>query len=330
MLFKSLSKTKITLISLLFVIVLLVAGILLGSKKVGVSDFWNVLINQDLTMEESYYRSIFELRFVRSVAVLLCGAALGISAALMQGLTRNYLADTGLLGVNAGAAAAIVSTVFIPTVQVDFFWIAFLGATTVAAFVSLIGLKGNDDNYSRLILIGTAISICLFSYVQTVAQLNLAVMDKYRFWMSGAFSNITWADICHILPMWILGMLAAMCLGYSMNVLSLGRQSAQSLGARILLIQIIALLVATNLSAVTVVLAGPISFIGLGAIHIARYFFGVDYKKLLPSSACIGAVLLLSADILTRVVVAPSEIATGIMTALLGAPLLYILVLRGR
>ncbi|ETD71356.1 iron ABC transporter permease [Pelistega indica] len=327
---KHLTKTKIVLFSLFIIIALFLSGILFGSKMMTIEHLWQVFSKHITSIDKDYYRTIFQMRLVRSIAVMLCGAALGVSAALLQGLTKNYLADSGLLGINAGAAAAVVSTVFIPWLQIDFFWVALLGSTTVAAFVSLIGLHGNDENYSRLILIGTAISVSLFAYVQTVTQVNIAMMDKYRFWISGTFTNVTFSEIVHILPVWLLGMLVAMGLGKSINVLSLGKTSAQSLGARILFIQIITLLVASSLSAVTVVLAGPIAFVGLGAIHISRYLCGMNYQQLLPVSAVVGACLLLGTDILARIVIAPSEIATGIMASLLGAPLLYVLVCLGK
>lgn len=306
------------------------AALLYGSKHVSVAQLWSVLTAQaaDRPSEFHYLSLVIDARAVRTLAVSVCGASLGLAGALMQGLTRNLLADSGLLGINAGAAAMIVSAAFLPSLPSDFFGLAFVGALLTALLIGTLSLKQQSAGF--LILAGTAVSACLFAYVQAVAQLNPAVFNHYRFWGGGSFAGVGAQQIVPLLPFFAAATVLALASGPYVNLITLDKQTARSFGANIALIRAMVLLSASLLSAVAVAIAGPIAFVGLGAAHIARTFIGQDFRFLLPASLINGAVLLCLADTLARCAVRPSEIATGIVTAFVGALLLYVLTVFGK
>lgn len=322
-------KPILILIVLLGVsMITLMLGLMYGSKSLAWHDVLNYLFDfsKQNNQSSSYTSLVLDNRLPRTLAAFLCGAALGLSGALMQGLTRNPLGDSGLLGINTGASASIVLMAFFPALTaISSYWLAIVGALITALFVCLLGL-GNQENHSRLILAGASISACLGAFVNAVSQLNVRTFDYLRFWASGSFGGISLQDIGQFLPFFIPFAILGMILGKFVNIIALNKNIAQSLGANILLIQGLVLVSAAVLAASSVAMAGPIGFIGLGAAHLARKWTGNDYRILLPASLLMGAILLLLSDILARVILAPSEIATGIMTAILGAPLLYYMV----
>lgn len=322
-------KPILILIVLLGVsMITLILGLMYGSKSLAWHDVLNYLFDfsKQNNQSSSYTSLVLDNRLPRTLAAFLCGAALGLSGALMQGLTRNPLGDSGLLGINTGASASIVLMAFFPALTaISSYWLAIVGALITALFVCLLGL-GNQENHSRLILAGASISACLGAFVNAVSQLNVRTFDYLRFWASGSFGGISLQDIGQFLPFFIPFAILGIVLGKFVNIIALNKNIAQSLGANIVFIQGLVLVSAAVLAASSVAMAGPIGFIGLGAAHLARKWTGNDYRILLPASLLMGAILLLLSDILARVILAPSEIATGIMTAILGAPLLYYMV----
>lgn len=322
-------KPILILIVLLGVsMITLILGLMYGSKSLAWHDVLNYLFDfsKQNNQSSSYTSLVLDNRLPRTLAAFLCGAALGLSGALMQGLTRNPLGDSGLLGINTGASASIVLMAFFPALTaISSYWLAIVGALITALFVCLLGL-GNQENHSRLILAGASISACLGAFVNAVSQLNVRTFDYLRFWASGSFGGISLQDIGQFLPFFIPFAILGIILGKFVNIIALNKNIAQSLGANIVFIQGLVLVSAAVLAASSVAMAGPIGFIGLGAAHLARKWTGNDYRILLPASLLMGAILLLLSDILARVILAPSEIATGIMTAILGAPLLYYMV----
>lgn len=300
-------------------------GLAWGSKMLPLRDVWHYFFGQS----PEYAQLVLDNRLPRIVAAGLCGAALGLSGALMQGLTRNPLGDSGLLGINTGAAASMALMAFFPVLaQGSVYFLAIGGALLAALLVCLLGMTGDGNNGSRLILAGASLAACLGAFVNMVAQINIQTFDFLRFWASGSFGGINWADIGRFLPFFVPFAILGMILGKFVNIIALDKHIAQSLGANVLLIQAFVLLTSAVLAAAAVALAGPIGFVGLGAAHLARHCVGNDYRFLLPASLLTGAILLLLSDVLARIVLAPSEIATGIMTAILGAPLLYFMILR--
>lgn len=314
------------LMILLAALCLLVSGggLALGSKTLPLSDIWTYFAGRP----ESYNMLVIDNRIPRTLSALLCGAALGLSGAMMQGLTRNPLADTGLLGINAGAAASLATGAFFPMLGLSAFWLAVPGALLTALAVCIIGMGGRQSHYTRLILAGAAVAAVLHAYVGAVSQFLPQTFDYLRFWSSGSFAGTSLGQIQQTLYFFIPATLIGIGLGKYVNIIALDKQAAKSLGANLLLIQSMVLLSAAVLAAAAVALAGPVGFVGLGAAHITRRLTGNDYRYLLPCAMLCGSLLLAGADVVSRIIVAPSEVAAGIITSLLGAPLLYVMVIR--
>lgn len=305
----------------------LACGLVLGSKPLAFADLQHYFSDGP----RIYNDWVIDSRLPRTFAVACCGGALGLSGALMQGLTRNPLADPGLLGVNAGAAAAIVSALWIPFLQnISEFWLALSGSLVVSALICGIGLSSRRGSYGKLVLAGAAVGAALSAYVSAISQLNPILFDYLRFWNSGSFGGVTLQTIGDMLPFAVPAAIVALLLGYHLNLIALGTETVRSLGTRVLPVQLAVLVCAAVLAGSSVAVAGPVAFVGLAAAHIARMWTGNDYRWLLPYSLFIGIVLLVFSDILARIVLSPTEIATGIITALAGAPLLYIVALRSK
>ncbi|UOO82289.1 iron ABC transporter permease [Uruburuella testudinis] len=324
------SRLPIRFAGLLLMMVLtllaLACGLVFGSKTLTFRDLLHYWFSDGLV--QNYADLVVAGRIPRTLAAACCGAALGLSGALMQGLTRNPLGDPGLLGVNAGAAAAIVLSASVPWLAgVSEFWLALAGAFVVALLICSIGL-GRRTSYARLVLAGAAVAAALQAYVSAASQLNPILFDHFRFWGSGSFGAATLPQVYGMLPFFLPASLAAVALGYHLNLIALGSDTAKALGANVLLIQAAVLTAAAVLAGVAVAVAGPITFVGLGAAHIVRMWTGNDYRWLLPYSFFAGAVLLVLSDVVARTVVAPGEVPTGIITALAGAPLLYLAAMR--
>ena len=305
----------------------LACGLVFGSKTLSFHDLAHYWLSDGPATD--YADLVIAGRIPRTLAAACCGAALGLSGALMQGLTRNPLGDPGLLGVNAGAAAAIVSSASVSWLAgVSEFWLALAGAFAVALLICGIGLSARSTSYARLVLAGAAVAAALQAYVSAASQLNPVLFDHLRFWGSGSFGAATLPQVYGMLPFFVPAALLAMALGYHLNLITLGSDTAKALGANVLLIQAGVLTAAAVLAGAAVAVAGPITFIGLGAAHIVRMWTGNDYRWLLPYSFFAGAALLLFSDVVARTVVAPGEVPTGIITALAGAPLRYVVAVR--
>lgn len=321
---KSLS-IKLLMLSLLC-ITCVMTGLLFGSKSLTVHDIYLYFSST----VENYQQLVVHYRVPRTLGALVCGAALGLASALVQGLTRNPLVDTGLLGINAGASAAIVTLIFVPSLTISPFLAAFLGAVCVASFISIIGSSSRELNCARLILVGAALSACLYAYVQAVSQLSPNAFEQYKFWASGSFAGIRHEEILELSPYFIVLIVVGGLLGKYVNIIALSNDLARSVGVNVFLIQILIICTSAGLSALTVAWVGPVAFVGLGAVHLARWIVGVDYRVLLWASMLAGASLLTLADTLARVLLSPSELSTGIVTGFIGAPLLYLSILHKR
>lgn len=300
----------------------------MGSKPLPLGDVWQHFVPGD---SGRYADLVINLRESRTLTGLIVGAALALSGALTQGLLRNPLADPGILGVNAGAAAMVVTFSFFPLLEaLPRFWPALGGAAIATLLFFMLGGGQRHTSPARLVLTGAAINACLFAYVQSVVLLNARVMDSYRFWTIGSLSEQSLDQSVAMLP-WIAPLLLlALLLGSSLNVLAFGEGSASALGVNIRRVRLQTLVMATVLAATATAMAGPIAFIGLAAPHLMRALVGSDFRWLLPYSALAGACLLLLADIAARWIVAPEEIMVGIVTAVLGGSLLWLVVKRSR
>ncbi|MFB7335543.1 FecCD family ABC transporter permease [Streptomyces adustus] len=303
------------------------ASIAIGAKELSLEQVWHGLF----TSTGTYGDVVVDERLSRTLLGLLAGAALGLSGAVLQALTRNPLADPGLLGINAGASAAVVTaiTYFGVTSLSGYVWFAFVGAATVGALVWFLG-GSRGATPVRLALAGTAISAALYGYVQAVMIMDKAALGRMRFWTVGSLSSATDSTIAQVLPFFAVGTLLALALAQPLNAMSMGDDTAKALGAHLNRTRALSMLAATVLCGAATAACGPIVFVGLMVPHIVRSFTGPDMRWIMPYAAVLSPVLLLGADVVGRVVVRPSELQVGIVTALVGGPVFIFLVRRRR
>lgn len=304
------------------------ASIAIGAKALPLSEVWHGLFHFSGTGGDVLVRDV---RVPRTVLGLLVGAALGLAGAVMQALTRNPLAEPGLLGVNAGAAAAVVSAIsfFGVTSLTGYVWFAFAGAAIVSVAVYLLG-GSRSANPVRLALAGTAVTAALFGYVNAVQLLDAAALDRLRFWTVGSLASATTETVGKVWPFIALGVLIALLIARPLNALEMGDDTARALGARLTRTRVLAMAAVTLLCGAATAACGPIVFIGLMIPHLVRTLTGPDMRWILPYAAVLSPVLLLGADVVGRVVARPSELQVGIVTALLGGPVFIHLVRRKR
>ncbi|EEP94939.1 Ferric enterobactin ABC transporter, permease protein FepD [Yersinia aldovae ATCC 35236] len=305
---------------MLLALLCIFASLTLGAKPLPLSAVWHYFSADD----RNYNDLVIDARLPRTLIGLMAGAALALSGAVTQGLLRNPLGDPGLLGVNAGASAIIVSFAFFPALAaIPRFWPALIGAALATLLFYLLGGGRNNSNPTRLVLIGAAINACLFAYVQGVVLLHPAVLENYRFWVLGSLSGMSMTAMLPVVPYFIGGLALVLAIAPSLNIMVFGENIATTLGANTIQTRWMALIGATMLAAGATALAGPITFIGLAAPHLVRAMIGSDFRWLLPYSLLVGPILLLTADIIARVIIAPGEVMVGVITAAVGGPLLY-------
>lgn len=272
-------------------------------------------------------------RVPRTVLALLAGAALALSGALMQAITRNPLADPGILGVNTGAALAVVSGIaFLGITSMwSYLGLALAGAFVTALFVYFVGSVGPGGTTPiKLALAGAATTAALSSLVSAILLPRQSVMDEFRFWQVGNIGRAAWETMAVVAPVLVVGAVVAILCAASLNALALGDDLAVGLGVRVGRVRIIAAITGVALCAAVTAVAGPIGFVGLMVPHVMRLLAGADQRWLLPLSALGGAVLLVLADTLGRVIGSPGEVEAGIITAFLGAPVLIVIARRTR
>ncbi len=299
-----------------------------GSKALPLPEVWQALTSPG----GGYSDAVVASRIPRTVLGLLVGAALAVAGVLMQGLTRNPLGDPGLLGVNAGAAASIVTAVAVfgvgsATTNV---WIALPGSFAAIVIVYLLGYGRRGASPVRLVLAGAVVSAVIAAYVQAVSLSLPEVFDSYRYWVVGSLAGRDAGSWTAILPFVAVGLLLAAGLARSLDTLALGDDSAVALGSSPTRTRLLGALAATLLSAAATAATGPIGFVGLAVPHLVRIVTGSDHRWLLAYSAVVGAGLLLVADVVGRVIASPQEIMVGVVTAMLGAPVLLVAVRRMR
>lgn len=278
-------------------------------------------------------RVIVELRLPRTLLALIVGAGLGVSGSLIQGHTRNPLADPGIIGVSAGAALAVV-------VGFAFFGINDITATAITAFLGAIAatalvfgvasISGSNINPLTLILGGAALSAVLGSITSALILSDDQNLNKMRFWTTGSVAGRDLTVFWGVLPLILCGILIAFTTGPKLNLLNLGDDIATSLGVNPTLHRIFGILLISLLAGAATAAAGPLSFIGLVIPHISRAICGPDYRWILPNSALCGSILLLVADIIGRIIARPDELQVGIVLAFVGAPFFMYLIYRNK
>ncbi|WEV56919.1 FecCD family ABC transporter permease [Ligilactobacillus acidipiscis] len=327
---KSHNRVKWKLVSSLFVLLIFagLASVFCGVKDISVHDVSSILLMQKVS--DSLVGSIVQKRIIRTFFAILCGAALGISGALMQGVTRNPLADPSILGINTGASFFVVCGLafFKISSAWQYIGLAFIGALAAAAIVfGIIFLEHKVDPLT-LILSGTAVSIMFSSLVTTVILVKQDSLDQFRFWQVGSLGSATSQGTMLFIPIFIAGFILAMCCAPGLNALMLGDELARNLGVNAVIINVCACIAGIILCATATALAGPIAFIGLLSTHATKLIVGSDLRKVIPLSSLTGALFLTIADVIGRLVSDSNEISVGIITALVGAPLLIYLARR--
>jgi iron complex transport system permease protein len=315
------------LVSVAILVLVALASIAIGAKELSLDEVWHGLFQDTGT----YADVVVGERLSRTLLGLLAGAALGLSGAVLQALTRNPLADPGLLGINAGASAAVVTAItFFGVTSVNgYVWFAFLGAASVGALVWFLG-GSRGATPVRLALAGTAISAALYGYLQALMIMDEAALDRMRFWTVGSLGSATDRTIVQVLPFLVVGSLLALALARPLNAMAMGDDTAKALGAHLNRNRALSMLAATVLCGAATAACGPIMFVGLMVPHVVRSFTGPDMRWILPYAAVLSPVLLLGADVLGRIVARPAELQVGIVTALLGGPVFIFLVRRRR
>lgn len=308
------------------------ASLVLGSRSISLADTVQALWMPDLQNNE--HLIIRELRVPRTIIAILVGLALGVAGAVMQAVTRNPLAEPGLLGINAGAAVAVILGIvaFNLTSVSQYVWFAFAGAGLAGVAVFFLGQERRVGTTPvRLVLAGAGISVVLAS-VTGILIINAptSVLDQFRHWSAGSVEGRGYDVIAVLVVSIAAGLIAAFSIAGRLNALALGKELGAALGVDVYRTWFLSCLSVMLLAGAATAGAGPIGFVGLVAPHLARIVVGPNYRWILPYSALFAAILLLGADIIGRVIAAPSEVAAGIVSMLLGGPFFIFVVRRFR
>ncbi|MFC5753702.1 FecCD family ABC transporter permease [Actinomadura rugatobispora] len=298
-----------------------------GARQLSPAQTWNGLFDAG----SEGYTVVHHMRLPRTLLGLLAGTALGLAGAVMQSLTRNPLGDPGILGINAGASAAVVSAIsFLGIGSITgYVWFAFAGAGAVAVLLYAVG-GGRTATPARLALAGAALNAALYSYVNAVQLLDTASLDRMRFWTVGSLAAAQPATIARVAPFILAGTLLALALARPLNAMAMGEDTARALGAGPARTRAAAIVAVTLLCGAATAACGPIIFVGLMVPHLVRALTGPDLRWVLPYSAVLAPALMLAADVIGRVVARPSEIQVGVVTVVLGGPLFLSFVRRRR
>ncbi len=305
----------------------MMSSIAFGAADIAPADVWAALVNFDAS--STNHLIIRTLRVPRAVIAALVGAALGVAGALMQGITRNPMADPGILGINTGAALGVVGAVFLLKISslTLYALFAFAGAALTASAVYTLGSLGRGGPTPlKITIAGAALTALLSSLTTGVLILNQRTLEEVRFWLAGSVAGRDLNLLLQVTPYLGIGLLVALALGRQITTLSLGDDVAQGLGQRTGWVKGLAALCVVLLAGSSIAVAGPIGFVGLVIPHAVRFFVGVDYRWILPYSALAGATFLVASDVAARLVLRPTEMPVGVMTALIGGPFFVYLV----
>jgi len=313
-------------VAALFVLVL--ASVAIGSNPLSLGEAWRGLVHVDDSRASII---VWQLRMPRTALAILVGVALAVAGVMMQALTRNPLAEPGLLGVNAGAAFAVVMGIsFLGITSTSILvWFALAGAGAAAGFVYVISVRrSRPGDHARLVLAGAALSASLAACTGVITMFDTDAFSSYRFWVIGSVADRGLEPLFAVLPLIITGLVAAAITAPALNALALGDEQATALGVPLPLVRVLAFASIALLCGAATAVAGPIAFVGLVVPHALRLLLGVDQRVVLAFSILAGPILVLGSDIVGRVVARPGELEVGIVTAFVGAPVLIALILR--
>lgn len=300
-----------------------------GSKPTTPGQVWAALTHT----ADPYIAAVVASRYPRTVLGVLAGAALALSGLLMQGITRNPLADPGLLGVNAGAAFAVALgiTFLGVTTPAGYMWLACLGALVVAVGVHVLG--GAADlraSPARLVVTGVAVGAVLAGLTSGLTLTHPDTFDRMRGWAAGSLLERGPQVVLPVLPLVVLGLLVAALTARSLNAVALGPDVAQAQGVDVRRTRVLVLAAVTVLAGGATAIAGPVAFVGLMVPHVVRWTLGTDQRRVLAGSLLGGCVLVVASDVVGRVAVPPGEMPVGVVTAFVGAPVMIALARRRR
>lgn len=309
----------------------LALSISVGAADIKLSTVWEAIFrfNPDVTQ----HSIIQELRLPRSLADIMVGASFSVAGAIMQGMTRNPLADPGILGINAGAAFMLAFCfAFLPGISYNsLILFSFLGAALATGLVYGTGfLVRNGLTPIRLVLAGTAVSALLMALSEGIA-IHFKLSQDLAFWRAGGVAGVKWEQVTTMFPWVVVALVGALLLSRSITLLSFGDEVATGLGQRTKPAKLFGAIIVLILAGVAVSTVGPIAFVGLIIPHLTRYFVGIDYRWIIPCSAVLGSLFMLLADIGARMINPPYETPISALFALIGVPFfLYVARKEGR
>ncbi|MFI6265009.1 FecCD family ABC transporter permease [Micromonospora sp. NPDC051006] len=297
-------------------------SVTMGARSIGLSEVLRALgsLGADGSIADTV---TLELRVPRTLLGILVGAALGVAGAILQGVTRNPLADAGIMGINSGAAAFVVFAITVLGVRGVgvYVWFAFAGAIAALALVYAIASLGREGATPvKLALAGAAVTAGLVSVTTGIMMTNVVALNELRFWQVGSLAGRYAPILTGVAPFLLLGLAASLGFGRALNGLALGEDTARGLGQNVTRTRVAAFAVVAVLAGAATAACGPIVFIGLVVPHLARFVCGPDYRWILPYSMLLAPIVLLLADVLGRVAAAPDELQVGVVLGVLGAP----------
>ncbi|MCR5716223.1 MAG: iron ABC transporter permease [Lachnospiraceae bacterium] len=320
----------LTFFGMLLLLIAIVLSVTYGTKSVGLSDIIDAVLSRNTS---AYNVNVVRARIPRTLFGLIAGASLGISGLLMQSITKNPIADPSILGVNTGAALFIVTGIAFFHIQSKpaYIGLSFVGAMLTTGFVyKLASLGYGGPSPIKLAISGAATSTALSSIISLIVMPDSSVMTTYRFWQVGSIGGASNEDILWILPFFILALIVSLSLSDQLNTLLLSEETSISLGLHVNRTKALAALCGVILCATTTAMAGPISFVGLMVPHVIRMLIGSNHFPLILLSGIYGSSVLLLSDILGRIFGRPGELESGIMTALIGAPVFILIIRRAK
>ncbi|MET7639771.1 iron ABC transporter permease [Streptomyces sp. NPDC005438] len=304
------------------------ASLAIGSRGIAPATVWDVLWHGGDSDAAQVVRS---MRVPRTLVGVMVGTALGLAGCVMQGLTRNPIAEPGILGVGQGAAVGVLCAIAFLDVHhlAGYVWFAFLGAGAAGVLVYSVAVRGRGGATPvKLALAGAAVNALLASVITAVLTTRAAALDEFRFWQVGSLADRDLEMVDQLAPFLLTGLTLVAAAARGLDALALGEDLARGLGHRVATVRLVGGLGATVLTGVGVAAAGPVVFVGLAVPHLARALVGGSHRWLLPMTALLGPVVVLASDVVGRVLFPPGEVPVGVMTALVGMPFLVALVRR--
>ncbi|AJQ95571.1 FecCD family ABC transporter permease [Gynuella sunshinyii] len=297
----------------------------LGAENIPTATVWQALTNYQHDIDS--HSIVHDLRLNRLWVAMLAGACLAVSGVLIQAISRNPLADPGLLGINSGAAFFVVTGLLFISAERQYSvpLLAFAGA--LFASVLVLSLSGKQQNPSRMVLAGAAVAAMFTAMTTVLLLIDQQGLEKLRHWLTGGVGAADIHKVAWVAPYLFIAFPVSLLMSKSLNAHHLGDTAAAGVGVKVGRLKLMTLVLVTLLSGCSVAVVGPVGFIGLVVPHIARFFVRNDYRWLIPYSLLLGATLMVAADLIARILVRPYEINTGIVTALIGAPVFISLVI---